>query len=210
MNPNVTLSNKPLPAMADTHSKRIRWWLDLEPQWRAAFQYSFFRHSDHPSAEELENLWQTNILRLVGPKAPNPNMTFELTNCSGIKGMINLEILIVNHHQLTTIDELADLTHLKSLFVNNNAIQDIAVVKKFKKLEQLYAQVNAIESIEPVSELTNLRDLYVSLNALKTLNGITRKHSKTLKSFFCLPNDQLPDKEVIRVERNLGIRCRYL
>ncbi|GAB3988192.1 hypothetical protein GCM10028807_10310 [Spirosoma daeguense] len=196
--------------MADTHAKRFRWWIELEPQWRAAFQYAFFRHVDQPSAEELENLWQTTVLRFAGPKAPNPNMSFELTNCSGVSGMVNLEILVITNQQLKNLNELTSLVHLKSLFVNNNSIQSLEGIKSLKKLEQLYAQINMIDSIEPVSELHNLREIYVSLNALKNLNGISKKHSKNLKAFFCLPNEYLPDREIIRVERNLGIRCRSI
>lgn len=201
---------KPCPPVADSHAKRLRWWVDLEPQWRAAFQYAFLGHASQPSADELENLWQTPVLRFTGPKAPAPNVRFELTNCSGLRGMSNVEILVLTHHRIDSLTELGDLTNLKSLFVNNNAIRSLEAVERFRKLEQLYAQFNQIESLLPVRELTNLREIYVNFNALKTLDGLTRKHGRTLKAFFCLPNEHLSDREVIRAERSLGIRCRSL
>ena len=201
---------RPCPAIADTHAKRLKWWMNLESQWRAAFQYSFFRHTNQPEAEELENLWQTTVLRFAGPRAPYPNMGFELTNCSGLAGMSNLEILVLTHHRLETIGELADISQLKSLFINNNAIRTLDGIQSMQHLEQLYAQINQINSLEPIRNLTKLREVYVSLNELETLDGLTRKHANTLKAFYCLPNDRLMDRDIMRVERNLGIRCRSI
>lgn len=208
MSVDVNSPAKPCPPIANTHAKRLTWWLGLEPQWRAAFQYAFFRHTHQPEAEELENLWQTPVLRFTGPRAPHPNMSFELTNCSGLAGMGNLEILVLTHHRIETLGELAGLSQLKSLFVNNNAIRTLEGIESLNNLEQLYAQINQIASQEPIRNLTRLREVYISLNRLKTLDGLTRKHANTLKAFYCLPNDELTDRDIMRVERNLGIRCR--
>jgi hypothetical protein len=201
---------KPCPPIADTHAKRLKWWVELEPQWRAAFQFAFFGHANQPTYEELEALWQTTTLRFAGPRAPYANMSFELTNCSGLKGMSNLEALMLMHHKLESIREVADMPTLKTLFVNNNVIRSLEGIERLKRLEQLYAQVNQLTSLEPIRNLTNLRQLYVSLNQLTTLEGLTRKHAKELKAFFCLPNEYLTDREVMRVERMAGIRCRPL
>lgn len=198
------------PPIADTPMRRLRWWADLEPQWRAAFQIAFFCHANPPNSEELEMLWQASVLRLAGPKAPYPNLNFELTNCSGLAGLSNLQILVLTNHRIETIREVSQMSKLKSLFVNNNLIRRLDGIEPLKNLEQVYAQVNRIESLEPIRHLVNLREVYVSLNALTTLDGLTRTHTRALKTFFCLPNEHLPDREVIRVERNLGIRCRSL
>ena len=210
MTADTSSSVKPYPSVADTHVKRLKWWMALEPQWRAAFQSAFLGHTNQPTAEELENLWQTTILRFAGPGAPYPNVRFELTNCSGLRGMGNLEILVLTNHKIETIGEVADMPNLKSLFVNNNAIRGLDGIEQLKKLEQLYAQVNQINSLEPIRNLTTLKEVYINFNALKTLDGVTRKHASSFKAFFCLPNEHLPDREIIRVERNIGIRCRSL
>lgn len=201
---------KSCPAHVDTPAKRLGWWRQLEPQWRAALQLAFLGHTNVPDDEELERLWQTPALRFAGPKAPYPNLNFELTNCSGLAGMCNLEILVLTNHALETINEVADMPDLKSLFVNNNALSSLSGIESLAKLEQLYAQVNRIDSLEPLRHLTNLREVYVSFNALTTLDGLTRKHVRAMKAFFCLPNEHLTDRDVIRVERNLGIRCRSI
>ena len=184
--------------------------MDLEPQWRAAFSLAFFRHMNLPTPDELENLWQTPVLRFAGPKAPYPNLNFELTNCSGLAGMSNLEILVLTHHQLERLDEVADMPQLKSLFVNNNRLQSLHGIEKLTHLEQLYAQVNQLESIEPIRSLVNLREVYVSLNPLKSLDGLTRKHAVAMQRFVCLPNENLPDRVTMPLERKLGIRLRSI
>lgn len=202
------VASKSVPAVADTHAKRLTWWLGLTPVWRSAFQTAILQHSAHPTAEELEYLWQIPAIRFTGPRAPYPNLPFELTDCSGLQGMSNLEIVVLTHHQLGSVTELATLPKLRSLFVNNNSIRSLTGIESLKKLEQLYAQFNQIDSLVPVRELTGLREIYINFNPIKTLDGITAKHARNLKGFFCLPNDDLPDREVMRVEQRLGIRCR--
>lgn len=194
--------------MADSPLKRRKWWVELEPQWRAAFGFAFYGHANQPTDDELETLWQTSVLRFAGPKSAYPNLTFELTNCSGLSGMSNLTILVLINHRIESICEVAAMPDLKSLFVNNNAIRSLAGIEPLKKLTQLYAQANQLESLEPMRNLTNLREVYVSINALTSLDGLTRKHASSLKTFFCLPNEHLTDRETMRVERTLGIRCR--
>ncbi|MBC3788353.1 leucine-rich repeat domain-containing protein [Spirosoma utsteinense] len=210
MNSDITAPARTCPPGADTHAKRLTWWSELEPQWRAAFQAASFGHTNQPSYEDLEALWQTTVLRFAGPRAFHPNLPFELSNCSGLAGMSNLEILVLTNHHLDSIAEVAGMPNLKSLFVNNNAIQSLEALSGLTQLTQLYAQINQITSIEPLRNLTGLTEVYINFNALKTLNGLTRKHANILKSFYCLPNDQLPDRETLRVERTLGIRCRSL
>lgn len=201
---------KSCPSTADTPAKRYTWWLSLQPQWRAAFSMVFLNHTNHPTDTELINLWETPALRFVGPKAPYPNMNFELDNCSGLAGMSNLQILVLTNHRIEAIDEVATMPQLKSLFVNNNALKTLNGIEKLTSLEQVYAHINKLETLAPLQILTNLREVYVSFNELTDLNGITKKHTKALKAFYCLPNATLPDREVIRVEQRVGIRCQRL
>lgn len=207
---DVTSADNLNLSTAATPADRLRWWVQLEPQWRAAFGPAFFGHAYQPTSEELAELWQTPVLRFAGPQAPYPNLNFELTNCSGLAGMSKLETLVITHHRLEAIHEVATMTKLKSLFVNNNTIRSLTGIESLTRLEQLYGQVNQLESLEPIRHLINLRELYVSFNALTTLDGLTRQHARTLKTFFCLPNEHLPERQLIRVERNLGLRCRSL
>lgn len=201
-----------------THNKRftrlekyltnLNWWKSLSQQWRWAFSISVFRHENIPSETELEMLMNLQVLRLAGPSAPFPNCSIELTNLSGLSAMTKLETVIITHHKIKAIEEIAALSQLKSLFLFNNQIKSLKGIEGLHHLEQLYLQCNRIETIKEVEALVNLRELYISNNNITSLNGLTEAHSDKLKKFVCLPNEQLKQKEIIHVERELGIICR--
>jgi hypothetical protein len=184
------------------------WWKNLEPLWKQAFAVTLFKHPDEPTQEELALVYNAPALRFAGPEAPYPNMSFELTNLSGISLLPNLEILVVTHHKIVFLKELENLQNLKSLFLFNNQIKNLEGIETLKNLEQLYVQCNQIESIQPIEKLINLKEVYVNGNRLSSLEGLTEQHSDNSINFFCKPNELLKQKEIIRVERELGIVCR--
>jgi Leucine-rich repeat (LRR) protein len=188
----------------------INWWKQLEPDWKLAFATVFFRHPKEPTTEELDQLYNAPALRLAGPGAPHPNMPFELMNLSGIAPLRNLEVLVATHHQLVSTEELGSLKKLKSLFLSNNRIKSLQGIELLTSLEQLYAQFNRIESLKPLEKLLNLKEVYINDNNLSTLDGLTEEHSEKLTKFFCIPGNNLKQKEIIRVENLLGIKCRGL
>ena len=173
-----------------------------------AFQATVLGHKNVPHDDEMQKIGLLNILRMAGPTAPYPNMTFELTNLSGIVQLTNLEIVVVVNHQLKSLKVLAFLTKIKNLFVFNNQIANLEGVENLSQLEQFYCHVNQINSLKPLQNLKNIKEVYANYNELTSLDGLTKHHSDTLKTFFCLPNDKLPHKEIIRVEHKLGIKCR--
>lgn len=184
------------------------WWKQLEPQWREAFGLSALKHSKTPNLLELDMLYNMQTLRLVGPTAPFPNMQFELTNLNGIQHLRNITTLVITHHKIVHIELLSNLLRLKSLFLFNNCITSLEGIESLTELEQLYVQCNQITSIKPIEQLTNLREVYISDNRIASLDGLTEKHSDKLTRFICRPNEQLKQKEIIRIERELGIICR--
>lgn len=188
----------------------LHWWQQLEPQWRQAFAETCFKHTNEPTQSELAFLYNAPALRFAGPSAPYPNMSFQLTNLSGISQLINLEILVVTDHKVETIGELKPLTRLSSLFLYNNRIKSLEGIEGLISLWQLYAQSNKIESILPVQKLVNLKEFYINDNCVTSLEGLTAEHADKLEMFFCKPNEGLKQKEILRVEKELGIRCRGL
>jgi Leucine-rich repeat (LRR) protein len=187
----------------------VNWWKQLEKQWQEAFKV-VLDHTNDPEPAEPDALYKMQTLRLAGPAAPFPNLPFELTNLSGIQNLLNLEILIITHHKIDNIEVLNHLTKLKSVFLFNNCITDLKGIETLSQLEQLYVQYNRITSIKPVKQLVHLKELYINNNLIATLDGLTEKHSENLKMFVCRPNEQLKQKEIIYVERELGIICRGL
>ena len=188
----------------------IEWWRQLSPDWKQAFAETFFRHTNEPTPGELAQLFASPALRFAGPRAAYPNMTFELTDLSGVAALTNLTVLVVIHHRIKTITELQALTQLKALFLLDNQVSSLSGIEDLVSLEQLYVQGNRIESLKPVVKLTNLKELYVHHNPLSSLEGLTEAHSEKLEGFFCKPNENLKQKEIMRVERELYIRCRSI
>ena len=196
----------------DTLHKRRNWWNTLELQWQIAFNEAVLNKPGIPQSiptdEELLFILQSKVLRLAGPRASFPNLSIELTNCSGIEALKNLEILVLTFHQIKELKGIEALKQLKSLFVNNNQIESLVGLEQLKKLEELYFNVNQVKSLKALKGLTKLKTVYCNYNQLNSLEGIQPKHSSKMRNFFCLPNQGLSNKEIIRVEHKIGIRCQ--
>ena len=91
--------------------------------------------------------------------------------------------------------------------MNNNQLESLKGINHLTELSNLYVNVNKIDSIKPVKKLKMLDTFYCNYNAIQSLEGIGKKHTSRLKNFVCLPNENLPFKEVRRVEK-LGIECK--
>ncbi len=187
--------------------KSILTWDELEDQWKKAFAEVFFLHNETPSDDELAGLKATTILRLVGPGAPFPNMSFELDNLSGLSIIPDLKILIVTHHKISSLHLLKHYPNLNSLFVLNNKLKSLEGIENLLNLKKLYVQNNEIESLLPLSYLTNLKEIYINNNKIQSLEGLTIAHEEHLETFVCKPNDLLRQRELLRFESEIGVRA---
>jgi len=184
------------------------WWNQLETQWLQAYGTSILKHDHEPTAAELKELYNSQVIRLAGPSAPFPNCPIELTNLSGIAGLKNLACIIITHHKIETVEILSKLPGIKSLFLFNNSITSLNGIESIVGLEQLYVQCNQINSIKPIEHLLQLKEFYIHDNCIDSLEGLTESHSDQLTRFVCRPNNLLKQKEIIRAEQELGIICR--
>ena len=205
------MTSAPFASTAPAHDTAAlgQWWANLPVYWKAAFNEAVLgKNAEYtPGEADLQKIHSTPALRFAGPRAPYPNMRFELPNLAGLEGLKNVEILVVTHQQIADLRGLEHLTRLKSLFLFNNRITRLNGLEKLTRLEELYFQHNQVASLEPLRGLTGLKKVYCSNNQLTSFEGITSAHAKTLKEFHCLPNDELAQKEIIRLENRLGIRC---
>jgi Leucine-rich repeat (LRR) protein len=188
----------------------LSWWNTLSDAWKCAFNETMLRRTttDCPEEQDVFNIYQCQTLRLAGPTAPYPNMTFELEDLSGLKGLPNVNIVIVTFHKLVSLAELSGLKQITSLFLHNNQITSLAGIEDLENLGEIYFNVNQVTSLLPLSHLTNLHTVYCNYNRLTSLEGIGEQHRPKLKNFICLPNDSIAESEVINMERDLGIRCK--
>ncbi|RYF90238.1 MAG: leucine-rich repeat domain-containing protein [Chitinophagaceae bacterium] len=184
-----------------------QWWESLSPQWQQAFSLCVLQKQTAPTANDFAVLQNLQVLRIAGPQAPHSNFSTALTDLSGITALSNLQILIVSHCDLISIQEVSVLKNLKALFLFNNKIESLKGVESLTQLEQLYVNSNQLVSIEEVEQLLNLEQLNVADNKLTSLKGLVPAHEEKLKKFYCKPNDHLRQKEIIYAERELGIIC---
>lgn len=200
-----------LPPLTDAARGKYRQWWDALPAiWHRAFNQAYWGKGEvllAPTDEELHSLWHAEVLRLAGPRALYPNLSFELDELEALRPLHHLKFLVVIHHRIRSLAPLAGLTGLTGLFVLDNALESLVGVESLKALTVLQFQYNAVASLEPLRHLTQLEEVYATHNALRSLEGITEAHSDRLRAFRVLPNAQLPQREVIKVENLMGVRC---
>lgn len=188
------------------------WWNNLELQWKTAFNEAVFgkgSSAEPPKDDELLTLLnQTDVLRLAGPTAYSPNVSVALTNLSGVEALHHLRFLSVTNMQLKSVRELAPLTQLRNLFLYDNQIESLEGIEQLTELEELYFQNNLVADLRPIQTLTKLRVIYASNNRFKKLEGLTEAHADHLQRFYIQPNQDLPDREAIRLQNELGILAR--
>lgn len=192
----------------DNKSQHLQWWNQLADAWKMAFNETLFKNKtkDTPTTAQLQSIWDLTVLRIAGPTAVFPNMSFELNDLSGLRDLVNLEILVVVNQNLESFEEIAGLTSLHSLFLFSNRIKVLRGVEKLRGLKKLYINDNFVTTLQALSNLTNLESLHCANNKITSLKGIGKQH-KELKEFFCIPNEGIWQSEIIRFETETHIRC---
>lgn len=185
------------------------WWNNLTTEWKRAFNEVALQRNQ--STDDLPDdllcvIFTSANHRFAGPTAPYPNMTFELTDMSGLVGLPNVEIVVITYHQLRHIEEVTNMTKLRSLFVYNNQITSLKGIENHTQLIDLYVQNNLLTTIEQVEKLVNLRALYCSNNLISDLKGVGRQHTDALEQFFCMPNPNLKKSVVFDFEEETRIK----
>lgn len=198
-----------LPDEADLSLARS-WWMGLTDPWKQAFNEHLLQRTtlETPDDLSLHGMFTVQTLRFTGPRAPYPSTSVELEDLSGIQGLQHVTILIVAFHQLRNLRELSGLKQLTSLFVNNNQITSLEGVQSLENLQEIYFNVNQVETLLPLTSMTQLHTIYCNYNQIRSLEGIGEQHRAHLRNLVCLPNEMLPDAEIIRMERDIGIRCK--
>ncbi|MDX1911329.1 MAG: leucine-rich repeat domain-containing protein [Saprospiraceae bacterium] len=186
------------------------WWDNLSDPWKQAFnEVALRRSSTEPLGDELLlNVFNSANHRFAGPRAPYPNMSFELDDMTGLLGLPNLEVAVVTFHRIKDLRDAAKFEKLRSFFVYNNELTSLEGIENLTQLQEFYCNVNQISSLKPLEKLTNLHTLYCNYNLISNLDGIGEQHADKLENFFCFPNPNLKDAVAMRFEREVGIRCR--
>ena len=183
----------------DTPMKRLEWWLDLEPQWRLAFSEAMFMQKGskrkkeyQPKDKELVFLFEAKEIYVCGTgefqhRNNQPDISFQLTNLSGLKNLTNLTRLECDYNgEITSLEPLRHLVNLKVLWADNNKITDLSPLMELPNLERLCVWNNQITSIEPVLSMLSLHELTLGLydqgNPVETLAPL--KYATNLNFLF--------------------------
>ena len=94
------------------------------------------------------------------------------SNIEYISNFRNLEILSLNHNQVSDISPLKNLRKLRVLKLRGNQIYDIDSLEKLTRLEILDLSRNNIEDINTLKGLTNLRKLNLRNNKIVDISHL--------------------------------------
>jgi cold shock CspA family protein len=165
------------------------WWYGLEEQWKMAFNQAVLARGEStttPDEDQIRSLFKRKKIDIVGSGIllfGLNQLSFKLTNLSGLDELSQVEELNISGHDLTS---LRGVEHLE-------------------KVDFLNCTSNQITTIEEVGYLKNLKTLIIQDNDLVNVRGVEKL--KQLEYFNCLYNSRL--KSVIHVKElsNLQIFC---
>ena len=103
-----------------------------------------------------------------------------LINIEPIAYLKSLEILDLNHNQISDLSPLRNLKNLKFLKLANNLIEDISDIEELTKIEQLDISNNQIETIEYLSAYEKLEELKAENNKIDNVYDL--KNIKNLRN----------------------------
>ena len=196
------------PTVPKSLDEKKDWWNNLSDQWKKAFNEAMLNKgavTDMPDEKGFEWILESPNFRFAGPTAFHSNMTFELTDLTGLSVMQEASLVSVTFHKITSIQPIVHLTKLRSLFINDNEIESLDPVKDMKDLRDLYVNGNKIKSLLPLSSLKNLVELQVGLNKLSSFEGLTEDNTEHLERFVGLPN-RIAQKEIDRIQDDLRLK----
>lgn len=193
-----------------TLSERQSWWKSLSEQWKMAFNEATLNKgaiTDMPDEEGLEWILESPNFRFAGPRAFHPNMSFALTDLTGLKVMHQATMISATFHEITSIEPISDLKNLTALFLDNNQIKSINGVDNFELLTTLVVSFNDIDSLLPVKNLKHLETLQIADNKLSSFEGLHEANTEKMTQFIGLPN-RVAQTEIDRLQNDLRLRVQ--
>ncbi len=194
--------------MIQTLSAQQDWWSNLEIQWKKAFNESFFQKApieDMPDEKGFADLFSCPNFRFAGPKSFFPNLSFELSNLTGLEVMHQAELISVSFNQIADVGPLSQLVNLKSLFLNDNNLESLEGLEGLTKITTLYLSNNRIKSLKPLEKMDNLQVVQCSHNKLASFAGLHTGNTENLDHFIGLPN-RVTQLEIDRLQNELRVR----
>lgn len=168
------------PAVTGLAAAELRaWWLALSPDWQRAFNQAVLGRGETvslPDVGQLRLLHETEELEIVGNGIllfGMRQLSFQLTDLSGLTGLRQLRRLNVSGHALAHLRELADFPALEYLNATANRITTLRGINRLPRLHTLVLRDNRLRTLSGVQHLKSLRHLDVLYNnGLQQIGGV--------------------------------------
>ena len=127
----------------------------------------------------------------------------DIGEIKGLNLLSELEILQLDHNNLTKISGLDSLKSLRILDLRSNKITKIEGLEQLSNLEELNLELNQIRVLESLDHLTKLRELCLFGNKISRIESFENKDS--VKRFF-LGNSNPVYREILSVYGLVNVR----
>lgn len=155
------------------------WWLALSGDWQRAFNQAVLGRGETvalPDVGALRSLHEAEELEIVGNGIllfGMRQLSFKLTELSGLTGLTRLRRLNISGHALTHLRELADFPALEYLNATGNRITTLRGIHRLPRLHTLILRDNRLRTLAGVQRLVELQHLDVlNNNGLQKIVGV--------------------------------------
>ncbi|UJR15290.1 hypothetical protein I4U23_002243 [Adineta vaga] len=90
---------------------------------------------------------------------------------------INFNVVLLDHNDITKVEQLDVLTHLIQLSISHNRLIDIRLIGRLKTLQKLNLSNNSLDSIDCLKSLPNLIMLNIAGNNIHNIGVLDACHS---------------------------------
>lgn len=164
-------------------------WGCLSDDWKKAFQHAFLRNGETvylPSEKNLRALFSTQKLEIVGTGIllfGLEQLSFKLTDLSGLEHFSQLKELNIAGNQLKNIKDIQHLKNLELLNLTANQLTTLRGLQHLKKLKYLFIRDNHLKNLSEIQHLKQLEILdCINNKRLHSIGKLLR--TKTLQELY--------------------------
>lgn len=176
------------------------WWYNLEDQWKIAFNQAILQKGETtftPDEANLRSLFNRKKFDIVGSGIllfGLNQLSFKLTNLSGLKELTQIVELNLSGHDLTNLKGIEHFKQLEFLNCTSNKIRNFNELKYLTSLKTLIIQDNELQSLRHIEALNQLE--YINCLYNHSIKSIGKVKLIDALQTICVENY----KTIIRLE----------
>jgi Leucine-rich repeat (LRR) protein len=126
----------------------------------------------------------------------------QISQIKGLENLENLVILNLRNNKISEIEGLENLRNLKRLDLSNNEIYEIKGLDNLSKLEFLDLSYNKISEIKGLSNLKKLEHLYLGINEILQIENFKKIDQIRILNKMSIEGNNIPSSTVDILYRN--------